>query len=308
MNSVRDQHIGPGAIRGLRLWVRYFQEIKACWWDDVVVISFPKAGRTWHRVALCKYFELLSNRVPIQDVDIRQLTRELGLPTLSYSHTGANFVDAVGPYHYLNAYPELWRGRKIILLLRDPKDMLVSGYFHAFHRTRSFTGSLSEYIRHPFTGIEKLLIAHRRWHGYQRRTRGFLVQRYEDMHHDPNSCLANTLDFMGIRPDESAIAEAVKFSSFRNMKSMERTGYFNSRAMRSATEEGAKVREGKVGGYLEHMTAEDIEFVDMMIEKLGYPFEAAAASPVPRSAASSHCRADSHTARPSHSAAKGSKV
>lgn len=272
MSSANNQLLGPGAIRGLRLWRRYIEEIASCWRDDVVVISFPKAGRTWHRVTLCKYFELLSSRPPTQNVDIRQLTRDLGLPTVSYSHTGANFVDAVGPYHYLNAYPELWRRRKIILLLRDPRDILVSGYFHAFYRINSFTGSLSQYIRHPFTGIEKVLVAHQRWQSYQRRTSGFLIQRYETMHQDPQGCLIAALDFIGVKVDEPAIAKATQFSTFKNMQSLERTGYFDSKAMRSATEHGAKVRQGKVGGYLEHMTAEDVAFVDAMIKKIGYPF------------------------------------
>lgn len=272
MNDIDNQLLGPGAIRGLRLWRRYVEEIASCWRDDVIVISFPKAGRTWHRVTLCKYFELMFDRAPTQNVNIRKLTRELGLPAVSYSHTGANFVDAVGPYHYLNAYPELWWRRNVILLLRDPKDMLVSGYFHAFHRIQSFTGSLSQYIRHPVTGIEKLLIAHHRWHSYQHRTRRLLIQRYETMHEDPQGCLTAALEFIGVRIDEAAIAKATQFSDFSNMKSLERKGYFDSKAMRSATEQGAKVRQGKIGGYHEHMTPEDIAFIDEMIARLGYPF------------------------------------
>ena len=264
--------LGPGMVRGFRLWRRYLNEIASAWKDDVLVISFPKAGRTWHRVALCKYLELLFDRPPSQDVDIRKLTRELRLPSVSYNHTGANFVDAVGPYHYLNVYQELWRRRKIILLIRDPRDMLVSGYFHAVHRAHSFTGSLSEYIRHPFTGIEKLLAAHQRWARYRRLTSGFLLQRYERMHDDPIGCISEALEFIGVHIDVPTIAQAVHFSEFGNMKNLERDGYFNSRAMRSGSADGAKVRKGMVGGFREHLAAGDIAFIDTMIQKIGYPF------------------------------------
>ena len=150
--------------------------------------------------------------------------------------------------------------------------MLVSGYFHAVHRAHSFTGSLSEYIRHPFTGIEKLLTAHQRWSRYRRLTSGFLLQRYERMHYDPIGSITEALEFIGVEIDLAAVKQAVQFSEFANMKALERDGYFQSKAMRSRSDGGAKVREGKVGGFREHLTEDDIAFIDMMIQKIGYPF------------------------------------
>jgi hypothetical protein len=47
------------------------------------------------------------------------------------------------------------RGHRVILRVRDVRDILVSSYFHARYRSDSFRGSLSAFVRHAYTGIEK---------------------------------------------------------------------------------------------------------------------------------------------------------
>jgi len=175
----------------------------------------------------------------------------------------------------LNGSPLIWRNRKIILLARDPKDVLVSGYFHARYRSKSFSGSISEYIRHPYTGIEKLLIAHQRWFDYSRTSRAFMLQRYEWFHDDLEGSVRNMIDFLGIDFEPAALRAAMEFARFENMAKLELEGYFESRAMRlhNPLASARKVREGKVGGCAEHMSAEDIAHVDSMIARMGDPFQ-----------------------------------
>jgi hypothetical protein len=263
-------------MSGRDLWWRYADEFMSSLEDDVIVVSYPKAGRTWHRVTFGKYLALLSGKPLPSKLKSRKMTRALGLPRVSYSHNGANFENAIGPRHLLNAWSPLWRWHKIILLVREPKDVMVSGYHHARYRSRSFTGSLSEYLRHPFTGIEKLLVAHQRWYRYRDYTRGFLLQRYETTHEDPENSLRAALEFMKIPIDEEALRGAVEFATFDNMRKLEQEGAFVSHAMRSedtAGESARKVRKGRVGGYVEHMSSDDVRYVDEMIERIGYPFQ-----------------------------------
>ena len=150
----------------------------------------------------------------------------------------------------------------------------MSGYFHDRHRLGSFTGSLSEYIRHPYTGIEKLLVAHQRWSWYSRTVPTFLLQRYESFHTDVESSVTAMLDFLGIKVDPAALAQSIEFARFENMRRLETEGYFKSDAMRVAGSDpdARKVREGRVGGYKEYMLDEDIAFVDSMIRQVGYPY------------------------------------
>ncbi|MDB9313868.1 hypothetical protein PN462_12215 [Spirulina sp. CS-785/01] len=56
---------------------------------------------------------------------------------------------------------------------------------------------------------------------------------------------------------------------------MEKTNQFNEEIMQSANQqdtESSKVRKGKVGGYAEYLSQDDIEYIDNAIARLGCPF------------------------------------
>lgn len=270
-----DQSVlGPGMIGGMELWRKHCEEHIQSWGDKVLVISYPKSGRTWHRVLLAHYINTTFLGQEARSLDTKKLTQKAGLPRISYSHAGANFLNAIPPRHPLNGSAAAWRGRKVILLTRDPKDVLVSAYMHARFRSKSFSGSLSEFIRHPFTGIEKLLVAHNRWASYTPYAREVLRQRYELLHRDPGEALRETLEFCNIKVDTGAIRASVEFGRFDNLKEKEQSGFFKSNAMRSQAhdENAMKVRNGKIGSHREYMNDEDLAFIDRTIARLGYPF------------------------------------
>ena len=265
--------LGPGMIAGASLWKKHLREMLKARRDDVVVVSYPKAGRTWHRALFAQYVASAFLNTDVRRIDTRDLARRANLPLLGYTHDGANFLNAVGPRHFITADPTAWIGKRVVHLTRDPRDVLVSAYMHAHYRSDSFRGSLSGFIRHPFTGIEKILVANDRWRMWRRLAKHVLVQRYEDMHADPAGALIELLSFAKIKVDRDAASEAAEFSRFENMKRMEREGFFESKALRSggAEADAMKVREGKVGGFSEHISAADLAFIDDAITRLGNP-------------------------------------
>ncbi|MBK1867081.1 sulfotransferase domain-containing protein [Aestuariivirga sp. YIM B02566] len=276
-----DQSVlGPGMIGGIKLWRRQYKEHVQSWGDKVLVVSYPKSGRTWHRVLLAHYINSTFLGQETRSLDTKKLTRKAGLPQISYTHAGANFLNAISPWHPFNGSAASWRGRRVILLTRDPKDVLVSAYMHACFRSKSFSGSLSEFVRHPFTGIEKLLVAHNRWASYMPYAREVLWQRYETIHDDPAQALRETLEFCDIGVDPLAVKASVDFGHIDNLKEKERSGFFESGAMRSEARDknAMKVRDGKIGSHKQRMSAEDIDYIESAIARIGYPFQAQSAS------------------------------
>lgn len=270
---IDDSLLGPGMQRGFSLWRKHIAELLALRGDAATVVSFPKSGRTWHRALLSHYISTHFLKVEPRSIDTARLTRQAGLGQVSYTHDGANFLSAIGPAHRFNADPFIWRRRKVLLLVRDPRDVLVSAYAHAKTRSNAFTGTLSQFVRHPFTGIAKILWAQRRWHSYVPRVPAVLVLHYEAIHEDPAAALTETLKFLGIPAVAEAVTASAQFAHFENLKKLESDGYFASGALRikAADPDAMKVRVGKVGGYSSVLSGEDIAFIGEAVARIGDP-------------------------------------
>lgn len=246
--------------------------------DANIIISYPKSGRTWHRAAIGYYLANAYGLDVKKCLDTRLTTQAAGLPTASYSHNGANFLSNIDPDHILNANSLLWRNRGVLLLVRDPRAILVSSFHHMTSRSRKFEGTLTEFIRHPYTGIEKILVAYNRWYERGVNSQKFMVQSYEGMHADHRAALSNALGFIGVTQlKEDAINQALAFTTFENLKQLENRGFFEHKSMnqREVAADGQKVREGKVDGYKKSLSPDDLDFIQQTIARIGNPFEEA---------------------------------
>ncbi|MEQ1519914.1 MAG: sulfotransferase domain-containing protein [Aestuariivirga sp.] len=245
--------------------------------DSNIIVSYPKSGRTWQRAAVGIYIANAYGLDARECLDTRHITQAAGLPSTSYSHNGANFLHSIDPDHFLNANSLLWRGRNILLLVRDPRAILVSGFYHMTSRSMKFNGTLSEFVRGPQTGIEKILVAYNRWYKLGKETRRFVVQSYEGMHANPRSSLHEVLEFVGVTQiNEKAIEQALILTNFETLKRLEREGYFKHKSLnrQPGKPNGQKVRDGIVNGYKNALTPDDLDFIQQAVNRIGNPFEA----------------------------------
>jgi hypothetical protein len=246
---------------------------------DVFVISYPKSGRTWHRFLVGNYLAALWGRPKSEAASVEDLTASQPGTRTRYDHNGANFVDAIAPDHPAVANPALWSGRKVIFLVREPKDVLVSAWHHARWRSNSYRGPIADFVRSRYAGIDKLLVAQNRWWASRERASAHLVLSYERMHADLAGVLRDTLRFVGWPVDEPGIANAVAASTFAAMRDAEREKSVDHGSLQptaaapdQADERARKVRSGKVVGHREHLSADDVAFVDRRVAALGNPF------------------------------------
>jgi hypothetical protein len=254
---------------------------------DVFIISFPKSGRTWHRFLLGNCLGALWGRSQVEAADVEELTADRSGMRTRYDHNGANFADAILPDHPIVANSRLWEGRKVIFLARDPKDVLVSAWHHARYRQSSFSGPISDFVRSRYAGIDKLLVAHNRWWEHRDRATAHIVLSYERMHSDLGGVLRDTIGFLGVEADPPAVARAVAASSFEAMRAAEASKRVEHGSLRThsgtrdrSDDRARKVRSGKVGGYRDHLSTEDIAYIDARIAALGNPFAPYCASPI----------------------------
>jgi hypothetical protein len=171
---------------------------------DVFLLSFPKCGRTWHRVLVGYYLTKLTNADAKLATKVSALSAAAGVKRLCYTHNGSSPEHRLPPTHYLVGNPREWRGKDVILLVRDPRDVMVSAYFHMARRVHMFSGTISEFLRTPEMGVKKLLTAWARWYEARHLAASFTVISYEQMHRDPADVLRAALRRLGISQiDES---------------------------------------------------------------------------------------------------------
>jgi hypothetical protein len=239
------------------------------------ILSFPKAGRTWVRFILGNYarhhFGLAISAV--ECLAFGRLSAALpGWPRIVVTHDRR--CDHV-PVSALQRDVSAWRGEDVTLLVRDPRNVVVSWFFERTRRYAAVWGhsadspaELPAFVRSEY-GIALVLRWMQDWAeqlDVPARLRSF---RYEDFHADPATSARALLAWLGIPAiDETALREAVLASSFDAMRSLEASGATGSARLRPgdpSDPESFKIRRGVVGGYRDYLAAEDIAYIEAMM-------------------------------------------
>ena len=253
---------------------------------DALLISYPKCGRTWLTMLLSR---AMASHAGIGEVDYLAndlLGGKVGdLPHIRISHDDNPHWKTP---RALERSKRRYAGKRVVLLVRDPRDVVVSMYFERTRRERAYKGSLHDFLDEPKGSLDTILAYYNVWARERERPDGFCLVRYEDLKADAAGEVRRILRFAGMKEVVDAhVAEAVQFASFESMRAMEsgdvlKTGRLRPRDPRDA--ESFKTRKGKVGGYVEYLTPSEIEAMERRIRETldpyyGYGEPARAAEP-----------------------------
>ena len=247
------------------------------WWShrrtEVYLLSYPKCGRTWLRLLIGK---ALVDDLAVADANPMEL---------SNLHRFSPLIPRIRVTHDDN--PQLKRadeierdkrryaGKTVIFLVRNPRDVVISYYFQASRRRDRFSGTPSEFLRHPVGSLATILAYYNAWAENLAAPGRLVLVRYEDLHLDPAGQLEHVLGCLGRTPPRTAVERAVAFASFDNMRALERTNALKSARLKAADSgdpESFKTRKGKVGGYRDYLSADDLEYLDQRIAAELSPF------------------------------------
>lgn len=242
---------------------------------ECYILSYPKCGRTWLRLligkVLCDQFKLPEEQM----IDTYRLTAVAPTLRTHFSHDYSS-IKAGFAYNRMPTNKSEYKSGKVLFMIRDPRDTLVSSYFQATKRVNKFQGSMSEFVRDDRFGIKKIVAYYNIWYANQAIPRAFQLIRYEELHQDPVGVLTAVLQFMELEPIDAGLVEtAVAFASFNNMKKMESSGRFDDDKMQPGAKQDAdsyKVRQGKVGGYPDYLSPADLDYIQETIQTTGCPF------------------------------------
>jgi hypothetical protein len=278
--ALRDMIDGT-AVQLLRLvpgaWARRVRrDVRDAAWlrhADVVIISFPKSGRTFVRAMLSRLFQRSFGIDERRLLEFPMLLKAPpDVPRLLFTHAG----DAMRTADQIHLNPADYEHCRVVLLARHPADVAVSRYHHLKHRSRDRARRrLAEQPLDPFVwseqgGIPAIVRFMNQWAELARHRNNVGIVRYEDFLADPGATLRDLAAKIGLQASDEDIADAAEFGALPNLKRREREGYFRSSRLQAAKkgdEASYKVRSGSSGGYRSRLQAENVAKVDAFIGK-----------------------------------------
>ncbi|UVO49841.1 sulfotransferase domain-containing protein [Sphingomonas sp. SUN019] len=233
---------------------------------DALLMSYPKSGRTWLRFILATYFAVLLE----QSGEVDLFTMFKFLPNLAWDHVRGlpaahvqKLKKAGLPLIAVTHQPDsdvLSKRIPVIFMVRDPRDVLVSSYFHATRHRHRFEGDIDEFVRDAEQGLPHLI-------RYLNRSAAFLqsssyhVVSYEELTARPIPVVADLLRFLGQVPNPESIGRAVAAAEIDKMRKIEvRSGIPGHQYDRSDPE-ALRARRGVVGGFGDYLSQETLAWI-----------------------------------------------
>jgi hypothetical protein len=257
-----------------RLWRKSTSQIQLRWRSagaDAFLASYPKSGRTWFRFILSNYFDraeklganinlhTMFSVLPNYALDdgrgmgaFRFERKRPGLPLVLVSHF---------PYRRF-----LFGAKPIIFMVRDPRDLMVSAYFHATRHKHRFEGDITQFLADPEQGVADLVRYLNSWtKGLQRHPH--LILSYEDLQADTEEQTAQALRFLRCKIDTVALREAIHASRFEAMRDMEKAEGIPDHEYDRGDDESLRMRKGKAGTFGEYLTPEHCSFIESTLSR-----------------------------------------
>jgi hypothetical protein len=269
------RRIGDDRLRSIvRLVPRRFRAAYLEQRPGAVVISVPKCGRTWLRLLLLR---ALANEHGVDipgDLSFRTLRNEVpSLPPIDMTHDDEPMYKRPEDIEWSK---HAYRQKSVVLLVRDPRDAIVSLFHHATRRPDKqhveipLPATADEMVSWPYGGLPSMVTFMNHWASQTDVPRDRLhLLRYEELRADAEGQLLAVLRFLDLHVSPANVHEAITYCEFSHMRELEASRAFSNEILHARDPDDPdsfKVRRGVVGGYRDELSPQAIEEMDRYIE------------------------------------------
>nr|XP_060609202.1 amine sulfotransferase-like [Anolis sagrei ordinatus] len=248
--------------------------------SDIFLVTFPKSGTIWTQNILSLILHE-GHRNGTEDMDL--LDR---VPWLEYNVRNIDYVNRPSPRLFATHLPyylapkglKMKRG-KVIYVIRNPKDVLVS-YYHfskvsvKLEEVEDFEIIMERFLAGKVVG--NLWLDHVEGWSSQRDNLNILFLMYEEMKKNLRSSVLKICNFLGRKLTEEELDDVVDKASFDKMSADSRTNYSTTPPDVLDFSKGRFLRKGTIGDWKNMMTVAQSERFDSVfkewMEKLPFKF------------------------------------
>ena len=186
--------------------------------DDSFIVSYPRSGSTWLRF-------LVGNLISTEPISFKNI--EDVIPDIHVN--SARHIENIRRPRLLKSHEYFdSRYRKVVYLVRDPRDVVVSYYrYHMKVRRLEEGYPIDRYVHEFLNGDLE------RWKSWRGNVASwleardgsphFLLTRYEDLLDNTAAELSRIAEFLGIKASLASLHGAVTLSSAQRMRELEQS-------------------------------------------------------------------------------------
>ena len=186
------------------------------------------------------------------------------------------------PLKYYKDSLEMFPETKIIQVIRNPKDTLIS-YYHFYRMNGTlgwFNGSWDQFFemvkaKDLVWGDYFDTIAD--WYKFNVNREKSLILRYEEMKADLRGNVVKIANFIGKELTDEMIDAIVERTTFKNMAKDKKFNFEDSKNESWKMDRAKFIRKGEVGGWVQYFTEGQNEYVERRyketLEPLGLKFD-----------------------------------
>ena len=242
--------------------------------DDIFLVSYPRSGNTWTRFLIGNLvypdepltFKNVESRIPEIYLSPDRVLRRLARPRLLKSH------ECFDP-----------RYKRIIYIVRDPRDVAVSYYHYAIKIKwidqnypieqfvpRLISGEFDVRARWAAAWSDHVMS----WVSMRNESDGFLLLRYEDMIQNAEHELSRVASFLNFEPTPERLTRAVQLSSADHMRNLEKREAQEWQLTQNTRQDKPFVRAAKSGSWEQALPALSVALIESAwgptMRSLGY--------------------------------------
>lgn len=185
--------------------------------DDTWYVSYPRSGNTYWRFLTAN---LISQGEPVDWTNIERLSPDI------YVTYDVNLRKLPRPRYIKSHEPFKPSYRRVVLIVRDPRDVAVSCFhmakrWYVIPEDREINDFIPDWIAGKIFAYGSWGEYHGSWLGARRETQDFWIFRYEDMIADPATHLARLVDVLKLPVNSQDIARAIENSRPEKLRALE---------------------------------------------------------------------------------------